>query len=138
MIGVRLPAGAGNFSLHRVRNGSGAHPASYPMGTRGSFPGVKAAGRETDHSSPTSAYVKECVNLYFHSPNTPSWRDAQFKKCRNNFVSNFNFTWLAWLLAVRSLLLITSFGLTDPHWLVHSDWMVLVDSLLVGGICYSR
>jgi hypothetical protein len=42
---VRFPAGAGNFSLHhRVQNGSGAHPASYPMGTRGSFPGDKAAG----------------------------------------------------------------------------------------------
>jgi hypothetical protein len=42
---VRLPVGAGNFSLHhRVQNGSGAHPASYPMGTRGSFPGHKAAG----------------------------------------------------------------------------------------------
>jgi hypothetical protein len=37
---VRFPAGDGNFSLHhRVQNGSGAHPASYPMGTRGSFPG---------------------------------------------------------------------------------------------------
>jgi hypothetical protein len=36
----RFPAGAGNFSLHHcVRNGSVAHPASYPMGTRGSFPG---------------------------------------------------------------------------------------------------
>jgi hypothetical protein len=35
---------AGNFSLHHpVQNGSGAHPASYPMGTRGSFPGGKAA-----------------------------------------------------------------------------------------------
>jgi hypothetical protein len=42
---VRFPAGAGNFSLHhRVQNGSGAHPASYIMGTRGSFPGDKAAG----------------------------------------------------------------------------------------------
>jgi hypothetical protein len=30
--------------LHRVQNGSGAHPASYPMGTRDSFPGSKAAG----------------------------------------------------------------------------------------------
>jgi hypothetical protein len=29
---------------HRVQNGSGAHPASYPMGTRGFFPGNKAAG----------------------------------------------------------------------------------------------
>jgi hypothetical protein len=42
---VRFPAGAGNFSLHHhVQNGSGAHPASYPMGTSGSFPGGKAAG----------------------------------------------------------------------------------------------
>jgi hypothetical protein len=41
----RFPAGAGNFSLHyRVQNGSGAHLASYPMGTKGSFPGGKAAG----------------------------------------------------------------------------------------------
>jgi hypothetical protein len=42
---VRFPAGAGNFSLyHRIQNGSGAHPASYQMGTRGSFPVGKAAG----------------------------------------------------------------------------------------------
>jgi hypothetical protein len=42
---VRFPAGAGNFSLHhRVHNGPVTHPASYPMGTRGSFLGGKAAG----------------------------------------------------------------------------------------------
>jgi hypothetical protein len=42
---VLFPAGAGNFSLHhRVQNGSGAHPASYPMGIRGSFLVGKAAG----------------------------------------------------------------------------------------------
>jgi hypothetical protein len=42
---VRFPAGARNFSLHhRVQNGSGAHPASYPMGIWGSFPGGKADG----------------------------------------------------------------------------------------------
>jgi hypothetical protein len=42
---VRFPAEAGNFPLHhRVQNGCGAHPATYTMGTRGSFPGVKAAG----------------------------------------------------------------------------------------------
>jgi hypothetical protein len=40
---VRFPAEAGNFSLqHRVQNGSGDHQASYPMGTRGSYPGGKA------------------------------------------------------------------------------------------------
>jgi len=37
--------GSGNFCLHhRVQNGSEAHPASHPMGTRGSLPGSKAAG----------------------------------------------------------------------------------------------
>jgi hypothetical protein len=42
---VRFPSGARNFSLHhRVQNSSGTHPASYPMGTRASFPGGKAAG----------------------------------------------------------------------------------------------
>jgi hypothetical protein len=29
--------------LHVVQSGSGAHPASYPMGTGGSFSGGKAA-----------------------------------------------------------------------------------------------
>jgi hypothetical protein len=57
---VRFPAAAGNFSLyHRVQNGSGAHPTSYPMGTRGSLPGAKRPGRESDHSPPSSAEVKE-------------------------------------------------------------------------------
>jgi hypothetical protein len=45
--GSRVPfqAGAGNFSLHHryVQNGSGAHPASYPKGTRGFLLGGKAA-----------------------------------------------------------------------------------------------
>jgi hypothetical protein len=41
---VRVSAGAGNFSLHhRLQTGSGAHPASYSMGTGGSFPRSKAA-----------------------------------------------------------------------------------------------
>jgi hypothetical protein len=42
---VRIPAGSVNFSIHhRLQTGSGAHPASYPMGTRGSFPEGRAAG----------------------------------------------------------------------------------------------
>jgi hypothetical protein len=37
---VRVPVGTGNLSLHfRLQTGSGARPDSYPMGTRGSFPG---------------------------------------------------------------------------------------------------
>jgi len=33
----------GDNDINRVQNSSGAHPASYPMGTRGSFVGGKAA-----------------------------------------------------------------------------------------------
>jgi hypothetical protein len=43
--GVPIPAGAGNFSVHHcAQTGSGDHPASYPMGSRGSFPASKTAG----------------------------------------------------------------------------------------------
>jgi hypothetical protein len=57
---LRFPVGSGNFSLHyRVQNGSGAHPASYPMGTKGSFSGVKRPKREADHSPPSSVEFKE-------------------------------------------------------------------------------
>jgi len=56
---VRFLAGAGNFSFHHlVQNISGAHPASYPMGTRGSSLGVKRPGREADQLPPFSAEVK--------------------------------------------------------------------------------
>jgi hypothetical protein len=59
-IGVRLPAGAKDFSsILCVQTGSGAHPASCPMGTGGPFPGGKARpGRDADHSPPSSAEVE--------------------------------------------------------------------------------
>jgi hypothetical protein len=41
--------------------------------------GVKRPGREADQSPPSSAEVKEWVELYLHSPNTPSWHGAQLK-----------------------------------------------------------
>jgi hypothetical protein len=43
---------------HRFQTGSGAHPASYTMGIKGSFPGSKWPGRDADHSPPFSAEVK--------------------------------------------------------------------------------
>jgi hypothetical protein len=46
--------------------------------------GVKRPGREADHSPPSSAEIKECVELYIHSPNTLSCRGAQLKH-RDNF-----------------------------------------------------
>jgi hypothetical protein len=53
---VRFPAGAGNFCLYyRVQDGSGTHPASYPMRTGGVLSlGVKWPGREAGPSSPRS------------------------------------------------------------------------------------
>jgi hypothetical protein len=42
--------------------------------------GVKWPGREADHSPPSMAEVKECAELYLHSPNMTSWRGAQLKK----------------------------------------------------------
>jgi hypothetical protein len=50
--------------------------------------GVKRPGREADHSPPSSAEVKERVELYLHYPNTPSWRGAQLKH-RDNFTFTF-------------------------------------------------
>jgi hypothetical protein len=35
------------------------------------------SGREADHSPPSSAEVKEWVELYLHSPTTSSWRGAE-------------------------------------------------------------
>jgi hypothetical protein len=64
----RFPAGAGNFSVHHsVQNGSGAQPASYPMGTRGSFPGGKAAGAWSWSLTSISAEVKN-VWSYISTP----------------------------------------------------------------------
>jgi hypothetical protein len=40
---------------------------------------VKLPGSEADLSSPSSAEFKKCVELYLHSSNMPSWRDAQLK-----------------------------------------------------------
>jgi hypothetical protein len=51
-----------------VQTGTEAHPASCPLGTGGSFPGVKASGgREVDPSPPTSAEVKK-LWIYISTP----------------------------------------------------------------------
>jgi hypothetical protein len=58
-IEVRSPAEAKDFSSNlSVQTGSGALPASCPMGTGGPFLGGKARpGRDADHSPPPSAEV---------------------------------------------------------------------------------
>jgi hypothetical protein len=69
-FGDRIPVGA-TFSAP-VQTGCEAHPASYTMRT-GSFPGVKLLGRGVDHTSPSSAEVKERVELYLYSPSGALW-----------------------------------------------------------------
>jgi hypothetical protein len=77
-IEVRSPAEAKDSSSSLcVQTGSGAHPASCPMGTEGPFPGGKARpGRDADHSRPSSAKV---VNTSYISspPQAPPWRVAR-------------------------------------------------------------
>jgi hypothetical protein len=52
----------------------GAHPATCTMGGyQVSFPGVKRQGRGVDHPPPSSAEIKERVELYLCSPSGPSW-----------------------------------------------------------------
>jgi len=46
---------------------TGAHPASYPMGTRSSYAGGKAVGSEPDHSPPSSPEVNN-VSKYTSAP----------------------------------------------------------------------
>jgi len=69
MIGFQFPVGAGNFSLqHHFQPPIQWVPAALSLG-------VKQPGHGTVHSPPSSAVVKECMDLYFHSPNT-SWHGA--------------------------------------------------------------
>jgi len=55
-----------------VQTGPGAHPASYIMGT-GSFPGVNQPGHGIDHALPSSAEVKERVEMYLYSTSGSLW-----------------------------------------------------------------
>jgi hypothetical protein len=87
----RFPAGAGKFyPHHRVQNGSGAHPASYSVGTGGSFHVVKRPGREADHSPPSSAEVKN-VWSYISTPQyvLMAW-------CLVKHKDNSTFTFILW------------------------------------------
>jgi hypothetical protein len=49
----------GTFSLHHhIQTSSGANTGTYPLGTGGSFPGIKQPWHEADHSPPSNAKVK--------------------------------------------------------------------------------
>ena len=63
--GERIPVGA--WSSTPVQTGPGAQPAFYTKGT-GSFLGVKRPERDVDHPLPSSAEVKERVEVYLYTP----------------------------------------------------------------------
>ena len=54
------------------QTGPEAHPAFCTMGT-GSFAGLKRLGRGVDHPPPSSAEVKERVEIHLYSPSGSSW-----------------------------------------------------------------
>jgi hypothetical protein len=61
-------------------------PSLLSNGYQGIFSlGVKWLGSEADHSPPSIVEVKEWVDLYLQSPNTPSWIGAWLKN-RDNFL----------------------------------------------------
>jgi hypothetical protein len=68
--GLDGPGGEGSRFSATAQTGSGAHPASYMMGT-GSLPGLKRPGRGVDHPPLSSAEVKERLELYIYSPSGP-------------------------------------------------------------------
>jgi hypothetical protein len=76
--------GQGFSLLHVVQTSSGAHPASYTMGTRTFPPGVTFPERETDPSILSTGEVNNdgAIPLL---PHMPSWRGAKLIKHRDTF-----------------------------------------------------
>jgi hypothetical protein len=110
-IEVRSPTGAEDFSSSPcVQTGSGAHPASYPMGTGVLSPGVKRGRGVTLTTHPHLVPRLSMSRSYTSSPQAPPWRVAgqlylylTFRKnvwnrlCKSwwntHFISCVNFIW---------------------------------------------
>jgi hypothetical protein len=79
MTRVTFLAGEGkgrDFSLHHhIQTGSGPHPASHPMDTGGSFPGIKQPEHDAGNSSPSNATVMN------------AWR----------YISTYPYVFMAWV-----------------------------------------
>jgi hypothetical protein len=90
------PVGARNFSAYYRVLGPTQPPIQWIPRTLSLE--VRRPGHEADHTPTSSAEVKECVELYLLSPNTPSWRGAHLKRSTGTtlplpvlpFVRNYN------------------------------------------------
>jgi hypothetical protein len=65
--------------------------------------GVKRLGNEADHSPPSIAEVKECMELYLHSPIMPSWHGAQLKSTGTTLPFTFTCFYCTYLLTFHTL-----------------------------------
>jgi hypothetical protein len=73
-----------------VQIGSGAHPATYPMGTGVSSPEVKRSGREADHSPLSSSVVR---NAWSYTATPPTCRHGVVYS-QAQLLLYLTFTWL--------------------------------------------
>jgi hypothetical protein len=83
MAWVWFPA-VQDFSLHSIQTGSGAHPASYPMGTGGSSSGGKVARAWSWPLTFIYCWGQEWWS-YTSTEYMTSWCGAQLIKHRDNF-----------------------------------------------------
>jgi len=78
------------------------------VGIGGSFPGCKAAGSRADHSSPSSAEVKEFVELYLHFPN------VSMARCLVKHSDNFTLLYFTLLYFIISFMVFLCSVIDDP------------------------
>jgi hypothetical protein len=64
---------------------------------------VKRPGREADHSLPSSTEVKECEELYFHSPQN-AFMAWCLVKHRDNFIFTMHATGSAHLILLDNVI----------------------------------
>jgi hypothetical protein len=121
----RIPVGA-RFSAP-VQTGPGARPASYTVGTR-SFPGVKWPGCGVDHTPPSSAEVKERVELYLYSPSVPLWPLLKRERGMCSFIcsivyigKNLTDFWVLWRV-LRMVFCTQDYKICAPCPLPHFHW----------------
>jgi hypothetical protein len=83
---VRFPAGLGIFLFTMSKTALVPTQPPIQLVPGALSLGVKRPGREADHSPPSSAEVKECMELYLHSPYVfMAW-------CLVKHTDNFTFT----------------------------------------------
>jgi hypothetical protein len=81
---LSLPKWKPTFSFRQyVDSRSGAHPATYSIGTENPFGGVKRPGHERNHSHLSTA--EEYVELYFHSRSRLRGLVFNWTQTRSNF-----------------------------------------------------